>query len=97
MKIHKTNSHIDIVFEQDLNLFTARRLIKLAKDVKSIHIDLKNARIIGSEGLIALYRLHNDGKELMIANPPSILFEIVKILNLDEVLPLKKMISSDQY
>ena len=77
--------------EQNLNLVTARYVERLAEDARHVCLDLSEARIVDSEGVIMLYRLVKAGKNLHIRKPPKILEEIIQILSLGEVIDLDRL------
>jgi len=77
-----------IKVEQNLNLVTTRWIGRLARDARAVYLDLSDARIVDSEGVVLLYDLLRAGKELHLKEPPSILREILQALELEAVIPL---------
>ncbi len=91
MKWHHTPTKLYVKIEQNLNLNTTRLIRRVAEDKEDLLLDLSQARIVDSEGVIFMYRWLREGKKLTLFHPPRILWEIVKILQLESVLPLDQL------
>ena len=92
MNVDKSNRHLFVQLDQDLNWFTARRIRHLVEDCESLHLDLRHARIVDSEGLILLYDCHCAGKVVQLSNPPDILFAVANLLEIDVLMDLDSMV-----
>lgn len=93
MQVEKSRDRIKIIFDQDLNLFTAERMLKACKPFEHVVLDLSGANLVDSEGVIALVRLKESGKSVSVVQPPAIMYEVVSALELEEVLDLDVMVS----
>ena len=92
MKVERESNWIKVILDQDLNLFSSKRVKRLVENFDDIQLDLTHAKLVDSEGLIAIFQLIKSGKRLEILNPPHILLEIADLLQLDEVLDLRNYI-----
>ena len=77
--------------EQNLNLITTRHIERLAEDARAVYLDLSDARIVDSEGVVLLYHLLRAGKALHLKDAPDILREILQALDLEAVIPLERL------
>lgn len=78
----RDNGHLHVELDRDFNLFTARYLERLANTATSVEVDLRAARLVDTEGIIALHRIQRAGKEVTVRNPPDIFFEVLRALDL---------------
>jgi anti-anti-sigma regulatory factor len=83
-----------IRLRRDFNLVTARQLERLMEqeDPEEVRIDLSRARLVDSEGIIALHRLLESGRKVRLLDPPDIFFEVVRVLGLEEHLDLEALV-----
>lgn len=88
MQYRQKERKLFLKVEQNLNWVTARRIERAAMEVDEVYLDLSDARIVDSEGVILLYHLLEAGKIVRIKEAPIILSEIVNALDLQEVIPL---------
>jgi len=91
MKHRQEGSKLFLKVEQNLNLITAGHIERLGVEADEIHLDLSEARIVDSEGIILLWKVLREGKKVLLWKPPRILHEMISILELKEFLPLEKM------
>ena len=96
MRVDKTDGHLSVQLDQDLNWFTARRIRHLAEDCHLLQLDLRHARLVDSEGLILLFDCFRAGKTVRLYNPPDIMFEVANLLGIDEIMPLDTMINPEE-
>lgn len=95
MQYERSPDRLDVRLKRDLNLLTARRIEHLGQDVDEVWIDLRNARLVDTEGVIALYRLLKAGKSVYLMNPPPILYEVIDALGLSEAIDLDALVVDD--
>lgn len=91
MKHRKEGDKLYVKVEQNLNLITTRQIERMAEEVREVYLDLSDARIVDSEGVVLLYRLLRAGKALHIKEAPEILREILRVLDLEDVIPLERL------
>lgn len=91
MKHRKDGSKLYIKVEQNLNLITTRQIERLAEEARAVYLDLSDARIVDSEGVVLLYHLLRAGKELHLKEAPDILREILQALDLEAVIPIDRL------
>ena len=92
MDIEKTNQQLNVCLIRDFNLLAARKIKKLANDVETIRIDLKNSRFVDSEAIKLLYEWVKQGKKVRLIKPPEIFFEVISVLGLDKIFSLDEML-----
>lgn len=92
MKHRQEGNRLYLKVEQNLNLITAGHIERLAAESGEVHLDLSDARIVDSEGVILLWRLLRERKKVLLWRPPRILSEMIDILELEELLPLEEML-----
>lgn len=78
----REGDHLTVELDRDFNLFTARYVERLADTAAAVTVDLKAARLVDTEGIIALDRLKRAGKQITVRNPPDIFFEVLRALDL---------------
>ena len=91
MKHRIEGDKLFLKIEQNLNLITARCIERLSRRARHVYLDLSDARIVDSEGVMALYRLLRSGKCLYLKNAPLILEEVLQALELESVIPLEQL------
>lgn len=92
MEYELSPDRLDVRLKRDLNLLTARRIEHLAADVGEVWIDLRNARLVDTEGVVVLYRLLKAGKTVRLTNPPPLLYEVIDALGLAEAIDLDALV-----
>lgn len=85
------NKHLEITLDGNLNYVAAQEIEPLTSQARKVTIDLSNARIIDSEGVILLFTIVRRGKILRLKNPPAIIEELIPALGLQEVLRLEEL------
>ena len=85
------NKHLKITLDGNLNYVAAQEIEPLTSQAHQVTIDLSNARIIDSEGVILLFTIVRRGKILRLQNPPAIIEELIPALGLQEVLRLEEL------
>jgi ABC-type transporter Mla MlaB component len=92
MKIVREKNWVRVILDQDLNLFSSKRVKRLVETYNDVQLDLSNANLVDSEGLINIIEIIQSGKRFEILNPPHLLLEIADLLQIDEVVDLRKYI-----
>ena len=92
MHIEKTGRNLSVCLIRDFNLLAARKIEKLAKDVRTVSIDLKNSRFVDSEAIKVLYKWIKEGKKVKLRNPPELFFDVIAVLGLDQLLHLDELV-----
>lgn len=95
MQYELTPDLLDVRLKRDLNLLTARRIEQLAAGVDEVRLDLRNARIVDTEGVIVIYRLLRAGKKVRLTQPPDILYEVVDALGLRSAIDLDSLVVTE--
>lgn len=85
LKSHKEGSSLTLKIDRALNLSTINIIeSRLTKEINRLIIDLSECRFVDSEGVIFLYKWQKAGHELILKDPPDILFEIIRILKIEK-------------
>jgi anti-anti-sigma regulatory factor len=85
MEHHRNEDVLTVRLHRDFNLLTARHLQRIADDAREVRIDCRDARLIDSEGVMAMYDLQRSGTTVTLIDPPDIFREVLSILDLKEV------------
>jgi anti-anti-sigma regulatory factor len=85
VEIYRTQDQLSVRLLRDLNLYSATRIERLAKDVKEVRIDLTRSKFLDSEAVRVLYQLYRDGRIITLVNPPRLYDEVIDILGLRDV------------
>jgi anti-anti-sigma regulatory factor len=85
VEVYRTQGRLSIRLLRDLNLYSATRIQRLARDATEVRIDLTRSKFIDSEAVRVLYELHRDGRVITLVNPPRLYDEVVNILGLRDV------------
>ena len=81
----KSNGTLKVKILNNFNLLTKNKIeSRLTREIGELDIDLSNCKLLDSEAVIFMYHWNKSGKELHLINPPEILFEILKILELND-------------
>jgi len=80
------NDTLTVRLTQDFNWLTVQRIEPLADDAQHIRIDLSAARLIDTEALMLIDRLRRAGKTVRLIDPPSLLHDLIDLLDLKPVL-----------
>lgn len=80
------NNTLTVRLKQDFNWLTVQRIEPLAGTAQHIRIDLSAARLIDTEALMLIDRLQRAGKTVRLINPPSLLHDLIDLLDLKPVL-----------
>lgn len=85
----KSNGTLKVKVVNNFNLLTRNKIeSRLTKEIEKLEIDLGNCKLLDSEAVIFMYKWDKSGKELNLIDPPEILFEILEILELQEIWQL---------
>lgn len=86
---------LNITIQGSFNLH-ATKLIKnrLTPGINKMTINLINCDLIDSEGVIFLHRWLDEGNELQLKEPPTVLFEILEVLELDDSWNLENILTN---
>jgi anti-anti-sigma regulatory factor len=85
MEHHRDEDVLTVRLHRDFNLLTARHLQRIAEGADEVRIDCRDARLIDSEGVMAMYDLQRQGASVTLIDPPEIFREVLSILDLEEV------------
>jgi len=85
MEHQRDEDILTVRLHRDFNLLTARHLQRLAEGAEEVRIDCRDARLIDSEGVMAMYDLQRNGASVTLIDPPDIFREVLTILDLEEV------------
>lgn len=93
--IHRRGTTLEVVLDRGFSIWI-RRIVEhhIHPAVNKLQVDMSRSHRIDSEGVIFLFRWQRSGKQLELINPPRIFFEIVRILELDEVWDLSSVVNT---
>jgi anti-anti-sigma regulatory factor len=61
-------------------------------DATRVRIDLSRARLIDTEGVMALFRLQKEGITIRLLDPPAIFYEVLEVLELEEAFDQERLV-----
>ncbi len=77
---------------RDLNLMAIRHLKHHLEDATRVRIDLSRARLVDTEGVMALFRLKQQGITIRLLDPPPIFYEVLEVLELESAFDLDRLV-----
>lgn len=85
----KSEDTLKVTLLNNFDILTRNKIESRAtKEIENLEIDFSNCKILDSEAVIFMYRWNKSGKTLKLINPPDILFEILDILELNDIWQL---------
>ncbi len=81
MKWEKVNGKLKVQLLGSFNLLRVKNLEKLYRNCKELEIDLSRSRFVDTEAVAFLYRLKLEKFPFRLVNPPEVLNELLKVLN----------------
>lgn len=92
---HKEGQVLSVTVHNHFNLRTKNKIeSRLTPGINKLTINLINCNFIDSEGVIFLHEWLKSGNELLLKKPPPIFFEILEILELDDLWDLENIITN---
>lgn len=89
IETHKKEDILEVKVQGAFNLNVRNHIeSRLSPEIVKLRINLSQSRIVDTEAIIFLHQWQKNGKDLELVNPPAILFEILDILELNEVWDL---------
>ena len=88
MEIYRAHDQLSVRLLRDLNLYSATRLERLARDATVLRIDLTRSKFLDSEAIRVLYKLYRGGCSITLVNPPRLYDEVIDILGLRDVFEI---------
>lgn len=86
IQTHKSENTLQVKVLNNFNLQTKNKIeSRLTREIDKLEIDLSGSKLLDSEAVIFMYKWDKSDKELKLINPPEILFEILEILELENV------------
>jgi anti-anti-sigma regulatory factor len=62
------------------------------EDATRIRIDLRRARLVDTEAVMALFRLQQQGLTIRLLDPPEIFYEVLAVLELEEAFDVEELV-----
>ncbi len=87
MEYTKDEKHLKIKLNSDFNIIAVKKIENLLKveETEEIDIDLSESKLVDSEAIKFVYLRNKEGIRTTIHNPPEILYEALRILELQDV------------
>jgi anti-anti-sigma regulatory factor len=92
MDLDRDDDTLNVRPRRDFNLMAVRHLKYHLEDATQVRIDLSRARLVDTEAVMALFRLQQEGIQFRLVNPPDIFFEVLEVLELDDVFDLDRLV-----
>jgi len=78
----RSNGTLKVRLSGNFNLQRVREVERLLEGVERVEIDLSASRFVDTEAVAFLYRLKRSGKEVILKNPPEILYKLLSVLRI---------------
>lgn len=92
MDLDRDDDTLTVCPRRDFNLMAVRHLKYHLGDTTQVRIDLSRARLVDTEAVMALFRLQQEGVQFRLVNPPDIFYEVLAVLDLDDVFDLDRLV-----
>jgi ABC-type transporter Mla MlaB component len=92
MDLERHGDTLTIRVRRDFNLMAVRHLKYHLEDATRIRIDLRRARLVDTEAVMALFRLQQEGLTIRLLDPPEIFYEVLAVLELEEAFGVEDLV-----
>lgn len=92
MDLERHGDTLTVRVRRDFNLMVVRHLKYHLDDATRIRIDLRRARLVDTEAVMALVRLMKAGFTIRLLDPPAIFYEVLEVLELEEAFDLENLV-----
>ena len=84
--VKKINDKLIVKPEWVFNTYTVLLLKSFLDDkIKTIEVDFSGTRLVDTDGISFLYQQAKKGKNIILKNPPEIMFDILRVLDIEDV------------
>jgi ABC-type transporter Mla MlaB component len=92
MDLERHGDTLTIRVRRDFNLMAVRHLKYHLNDASRVRVDLRRARLVDTEAVMALFRLMQSGITVRLLDPPAIFYEVLEVLELEEAFDLEQLV-----
>jgi anti-anti-sigma regulatory factor len=92
MDLERHGDTLTVRVRRDFNLMAVRHLNYHLDDATRVRIDLRRARLVDTEAVMALFRLMQSGVTVRLLDPPAIFYEVLEVLELEEVFDVDTLV-----
>jgi ABC-type transporter Mla MlaB component len=92
MDLERHGDTLTIRVRRDFNLMAVRHLKYHLEDATRVRIDLRRARLVDTEAVMALVRLMKSGLTIRLLDPPAIFYEVLEVLELEEAFDVEELV-----
>jgi anti-anti-sigma regulatory factor len=92
MDLDRHGDTLTVRVRRDFNLMAVRHLRHHLGDATRVRIDLRRARLVDTEAVMALFRLQQKGITIRLLDPPAIFYDVLEVLELEEVFALDDLV-----
>lgn len=92
MDLERHGDTLTVRVRRDFNLMAVRHLKYHLEDATRIRIDLRRARLVDTEAVMALFRLQREGVTIRLLDPPAIFYEVLEVLELEEAFAVEELV-----
>ena len=92
MDLEHSDDTLTVRIRRDFNLMAVRHLKYHLDDATHVRIDLRRARLVDTEGVMALVRLMRSGVTVRLLDPPAIFYEVLDVLELADAVDVEELV-----
>jgi len=92
MDLEHSDDTLTVRIRRDFNLMAVRHLKYHLDDATRVRIDLRRARLVDTEAVMALVRLMRAGVTVRLLDPPAIFYEVLDVLELADAVDVEKLV-----
>jgi ABC-type transporter Mla MlaB component len=92
MDLEHDDDTLTVRIRRDFNLMAVRHLKYHLDDATRVRIDLRRARLVDTEAVMALVRLLRSGVTVRLLDPPGIFYEVLDVLELDDAVDVEEIV-----
>lgn len=96
MDLERHGDTLTVRVRRDFNLMAVRHLKYHLEDATRVRIDLRRARLVDTEAVMALVRLMNTGLTIRLLDPPAIFYEVLEVLELEEAFDVENLVERER-
>lgn len=96
MELERNENTLTVRIRRDFNLMAVRHMEYHLDDAARCRIDLSQARLVDTEGIMALCRLQAQDIDIVLLEPPDIFREILELLALAEQFDIEMLVERER-
>lgn len=96
MKLERNGNTLTARVRRDFNLMAVRHLEYHLEEATRVRVDLSRARLVDTEGVMALHRLQEQGIDVVLLEPPDIFREVLEVLELEEQFDIGTLVERER-